>query len=83
MIFQILIRTPEEDFNSCILIGFRILEETCIEFFAELVEDKVPDKVKLVGLKVFPSGFVLEGVAYGPDEDNVIAELDCYLKVLH
>jgi hypothetical protein len=83
MIFQILIRSPDAGLNEGVLLGLRASEEDCVEYCVYLLSDKVPAKLVSLGLKAFPAGFVIEGVAYGPDDDDVIDAYDFDLKVLH
>jgi len=84
MIFQTLIRIPDKTIEEGgFLFGFRCSEDEAVGYCVDLLNDIVPPKITLSGLKIFPSGFVIEGVAYGIEEDEPIDAYDFDLKVLH
>jgi hypothetical protein len=83
MIFQTLIRSPDTGLNQALLLGLRLSEDDCVAYCVELMNDKVPPRIISLGFKAFPSGFVIEGVAYGPEDDDVIDAYDFDLRVLH
>jgi len=83
MIFQILIRSPDKDMNQAILFGFLTTKEEAEGYCVDLMNDILPKKVVIAGLRVLPAGFILEGAAYGPSLEEVEDAYDFYLKVLH
>lgn len=84
MIFQILARSPDVELSGSLIIVLNLTTKESEEACISLISDVVPPKITKACLKVFPAGFVIEGVAYGEDEEEDFTDAyDLFIKVLH
>lgn len=83
MILQLMIRKPDEDLENSIIVGVLHSKEVCLELIKSLMEDIIPSSIAKLCFSFYPSGFIIEGVAYGEVEEDPIEAFDLYLKVLH
>jgi hypothetical protein len=84
MIFQILARSPDLELSASLIIVLTLTEKESEEFCVSLLSEVVPPKLVKACLKVFPAGFVIEGVAYGREDDEDFTDAyDLFIKVLH
>ena len=78
-----MIRRPDQALEQSILVGIQSSEQKCIDTIKLLLDDKLTVEVAKLCFRFFPEGFVIEGVAYGPIEEEPIDAYDLDLKVLH
>lgn len=77
-----MIRQPDLPLEQSLLVGIFRTEQQCLEDIDSLVHDKVPPVVYRACSKFYPTGFVIEGVAYGELEEEPIDAYDLDVKVL-
>lgn len=83
MILQLMIRRPDEELKDSTVIGINLTERDCVDSIALLLKDKVSKKIATSCFSYYPSGFFIEGVAYGELEQEPIDAYDLELRVLH
>jgi len=82
MILQLMIRQPDLPIEQSLLVGVFRTEQQCIEDIKSLMSDEVPPVLYRACSRFYPTGFIIEGVAYGELEEEPLDTYDLYVKVL-